>query len=662
MGRKHKKHHRSDPESGEEPEEAKSTSGIKIVLKLGATTPTSSEGAESPERKHKHKKEKKKKKHKHSDYEREVFPSSNKILLKKSDFPKVPVEKTPPPPLPPPPPPIATPHIPEPPLKKAKANRLDQNQILNTNTGRPQRERKDARVANLRTALDYIHRQLSNKDVKNYFAMPVTDAIAPGYSAIIQNPMDLSTMLEKIAADQYKDFSEYKSDFKLMCDNAMVYNRPETVYYKEAKKLLVAAEKLLSQEKLFNMRRQLPCMMALSLTELGLPSDLERISTPSPPPSLNNSTFDMSHNNLSYLAEQKEELQIDYKPDIVCDNISPEDLEAQVVEAATQAGKKLQEEQKNSKIGFLRRKDDGSTSFCFLNPDMNGYVSENERIVTLGQLAGKIRDGSGHIISPQDDQRDAAKPVKFLNYGPFGSYGPTYDSTFATLDLEDSKMLLNVYGDENSAAYANSLRSYVDDCGDIAIQMVDSMLDYITGNKHSALWKKAEELKKEAEELKAELAKKKKETEELYKLAEESSKQTEDIDFNALRNLSEELNMDMNFLEAFESETKVQNKLDETNKLIEELETQQLERLSRKPPPHLKDLPSSSEEEKQLAKNVMSNLTDLCRALQPGQVVNSQAIRQAMGIGHANSSQTQSEAFKPIKSEDITIIDGGVIE
>lgn len=84
--------------------------------------------------------------------------------------------------------------------------------------------------------------------------------------------------------------------------------------------------------------------------------------------------------------------------------------------------------------------------------------------------------------------------------------------------------------------------------------MVDSMLDYITGNKHSALWKKAEELKKEAEEIKAELEKKKKETEELYKLAEESNKQNEDIDFNALRNLSDELNMDMNFLEAFGNE------------------------------------------------------------------------------------------------------------
>lgn len=245
----------------QETEETKSTAGIKIVLKL-PTTPTSSEGAESPERKHKHKKEKKKKKHKHSDHEREIFTPSSKILLKKSDFQKPAVEEEhPQPPLPPRP----IPQLQEPPPKKTKANRLDQSQILN-NSGRPQRERKDARAINLRTALDYVHRSLSSKDGKNYFGFPVTDAIAPGYSAIIQNPMDLSTMTEKITGDQYKDFSEYKSDFKLMCDNAMTYNRPETVYYKEAKKLLTAAEKLLSQEKLLSMRRHLPCMMALSLS------------------------------------------------------------------------------------------------------------------------------------------------------------------------------------------------------------------------------------------------------------------------------------------------------------------------------------------------------------------------------------------------------------
>ncbi len=38
-----------------------------------------------------------------------------------------------------------------------------------------------------------------------------------------------------------------QGDFKLMCDNAMVYNRPETVYYKAAKKLLHTGFKMMSK-------------------------------------------------------------------------------------------------------------------------------------------------------------------------------------------------------------------------------------------------------------------------------------------------------------------------------------------------------------------------------------------------------------------------------
>jgi bromodomain-containing protein 7/9 len=34
-----------------------------------------------------------------------------------------------------------------------------------------------------------------------------------------------------------------------MCDNAMVYNRPETVYYKAAKKLLHTGFKMMSKVK-----------------------------------------------------------------------------------------------------------------------------------------------------------------------------------------------------------------------------------------------------------------------------------------------------------------------------------------------------------------------------------------------------------------------------
>lgn len=36
-------------------------------------------------------------------------------------------------------------------------------------------------------------------------------------------------------------------DFKVMCENAMIYNKPDTIYHKAARKLLHSGMKVLSQ-------------------------------------------------------------------------------------------------------------------------------------------------------------------------------------------------------------------------------------------------------------------------------------------------------------------------------------------------------------------------------------------------------------------------------
>jgi hypothetical protein len=59
---------------------------------------------------------------------------------------------------------------------------------------------------------DHIHCYFifSRKDVNGFFAYPVNDMIAPGYSLIIANPMDFSTIMTKIDCNEYDNVLEFK--------------------------------------------------------------------------------------------------------------------------------------------------------------------------------------------------------------------------------------------------------------------------------------------------------------------------------------------------------------------------------------------------------------------------------------------------------------------
>lgn len=59
----------------------------------------------------------------------------------------------------------------------------------------------------LSKALDHLLGLLEKKDPQNFFAWPVTENIAPGYSTIISNPMDFSTMRQKIEDNQYSNLA-----------------------------------------------------------------------------------------------------------------------------------------------------------------------------------------------------------------------------------------------------------------------------------------------------------------------------------------------------------------------------------------------------------------------------------------------------------------------
>lgn len=118
--------------------------------------------------------------------------------------------------------------------------------------------------------LDHLLRALEKKDPHQFFAWPVTNDIAPGYSTIITNPMDFLTVRQKVEDCMYTTMQEFGDDFKLMCENAIKYNHVDTVYHKAAKRLLHVGARMLQPENLVRSLRPLASYMReLSQKELG---------------------------------------------------------------------------------------------------------------------------------------------------------------------------------------------------------------------------------------------------------------------------------------------------------------------------------------------------------------------------------------------------------
>jgi len=108
-------------------------------------------------------------------------------------------------------------------------------------------------IANKKTVsiidlLDIIHK-LYKEDQQGIFYYPVNEAEVPGYSSIIVRPMDLSTLKARLCQLKYKTVGQFKNHMKLIFENAMVFNPPESIFYQEAQRLNELANDVLSQYK-----------------------------------------------------------------------------------------------------------------------------------------------------------------------------------------------------------------------------------------------------------------------------------------------------------------------------------------------------------------------------------------------------------------------------
>lgn len=412
--------------------------------------------------------------------------------------------------------------------------------------------RKIAERTPLQRLLEHLLRSMEKRDPQQFFAWPVTDSIAPGYSQIITNPMDFSTIKQKIDDNNYQNLQEFVDDFKLMCDNAMTYNHSDTIYYKAAKKLLHVGLKMVTPEKLRQLRPVLMYMNDITKEELGFelgvedPNNLdvpvteEQIEREREQEERNEEAEELRKEN-----QRKMRLASLGKFEAIPDDLTPEEILKQARGAAKTASEKLSLKRANSKMGFLRQKKDGTTSLQIIVPGDGIIPGTNQRPVSLGQLIGKLNHGTGALAGFREDRRNMSKPVKPLYYGAFGSYAPSYDSTFSNLTKEETDLVYQTYGDETAVQYAESILDFAKDC-DYTLTMVDDLLDILTGGDHRKTKKFIEEKRKLREE-----------EEKIKNILEKpiqdinrniSSLDKVKVDIEQLKTLSE-LDIDINFLD-----------------------------------------------------------------------------------------------------------------
>uniref|UniRef100_A0A8V0XP13 Bromodomain-containing protein 9 n=1 Tax=Gallus gallus TaxID=9031 RepID=A0A8V0XP13_CHICK len=429
-----------------------------------------------------------------------------------------------------------------------------------------------------------------DRPVRACRTQPVTDAIAPGYSMIIKHPMDFGTMKEKIAANEYKSVTEFKADFKLMCDNAMTYNRPDTVYYKLAKKILHTGFKMMSKQAAL----------------LGDEDTVVEEPVPEVMPVQVETTKKSKKQN-------KEVISCIFEPEgnacSLTDSTAEEHVLALVEHAADEARDRINRYLPNSKIGYLKKNGDGTLLFSVVNSSDPEAEEEETHPVDLSSLSSKFLPGFT-TLGFKDERRNK---VTFLTSAST-ALSMQNNSIFHDLKSEEMELLYSAYGDETGIQCALSLQEFVKDAGYYSKKIVDDLLDQITSGDHSKTVYQLKQRRnipvKPLDEVKV-LPVLIKEEHKLRNTCPDSSKQimvgesagdsnTSELDFLSMKSYSD-VSLDISMLSSLGKVKKELDHddnhlhLDETAKLLQDLHEAQADRVGSRPSSNLSSLSNTSE-------------------------------------------------------------------
>ncbi|XP_029308222.1 bromodomain-containing protein 9 isoform X1 [Cottoperca gobio] len=446
--------------------------------------------------------------------------------------------------------------------------------------------------------LEHFLRQLQRKDPHGFFSFPVTDAIAPGYSMIIKHPMDFSTMKDKIMNNDYNTVTEFKADFKLMCDNAMVYNRPETVYYKAAKKLLHTGFKMMSKERLLALKRSMSFMQEMDYTQQAAILGGEDLESDVPPPEINPLPVESAKKSKKQpVKDLKEVISYLFEPEgnacSLTDSTAEEHVLALVEHSADEARDRINRYMPNSKMGYLRKEADSSLLYTVVNRLDPEAEEEETQKVDLSSLSNKLLPGLT-TLGFKDDRRHK---VTFLS-SAYNVQTLQKNSIFPDLLPEEVDTLYTAYGDDTGVQCALSIQEFVKDCGGVTKDWVDKLLDKMTADDHTKAVgqiRQKRNIMLKPDETKSNICDM--QMADGTGLGESGSV----LDFMSMKNYPD-MSMDISMLNSLGKTVKKepgneegQQQFDEADKLLQEFQDAQVDRVGSRPSSNLSSLSNASE-------------------------------------------------------------------
>ncbi|KAG9132175.1 hypothetical protein Leryth_022227 [Lithospermum erythrorhizon] len=283
------------------------------------------------------------------------------------------------------------------------------------------------------------------KDIYGVYAEPVDPEELPDYHDLIENPMDFSTIRSKLSNGSYATLEQFESDVFLLCSNAMQYNEPDTVYYKQARSIQDLAKRKFQKLRIDHER-------------------LENQVKSEPEPKTK---------SVSVLKKQIRRQTNRTLQEPMCSDFLTDSTPAIVTK--TQNGSNEMQTGVAEKASSLDVLDEG-----------NHFVIDTSVDKLRESLAGRDPlPGFGRNVPPQDENRAGAT---YSIGGQPNASCPSSDSAFSPFDGE-TKQLIPV-GLHVEHAYARSLARFAGSLGHVAWRIASKRIEQILppGTKFGHGW------------------------------------------------------------------------------------------------------------------------------------------------------------------------------